>query len=145
MPTTNPGNVSHVEKFTYQYSDGQLASSSDQNSQTTSYYYNDDLGRLTETDFPDSGKTTEAYSDSGTKPSVTTTILLSSSSSLTTKTIMDGVGHTIETQLTSDPINTVYADTTYDGLGRVATKSNPYRTTGDATRLGPLCSVFFAS
>ena len=133
MPRTNPGNVSHVEKFTYQYSDGQLASSSDQNSQTTSYYYNDDLERLTETDFPDGGKTTEAYNDSGTKPSVTTTILLSSSSSLTTKTIMDGVGHTVGAQITSDPISTVYADTTYDGLGRVATKSNPYRTTGDAT------------
>ncbi len=41
---------------------------------------------------------------------------------------MDGVGHTIETQITSDPVSTVYADTTYDGLGRIASKFNPYRT-----------------
>ncbi len=49
---------------------------------------------------------------------------------------MDGVGHTIETQLTSDPISTVYSDTTYDGLGRVATKSNRTLTSGPLNRLG---------
>ncbi len=38
-----------------------------------------------------------------------------------------------QTQLNSDPSGVVYADTTYDGLGRVATASNPYRTTADPT------------
>ena len=40
---------------------------------------------------------------------------------------MDGIGHVVETQLTSDPDGTDLVDTTYDGLGRVSTVSNPYR------------------
>src|SRR5439155_8388084 len=37
------------------------------------------------------------------------------------------------TQLTSDPTGTVYTDTVYDSLGRVASVSNPYRSTSDPT------------
>jgi hypothetical protein len=70
--------VSHVEKFTYRYSDGQLASASDQNNPPnyTSYSYADALGRLTETDYPDGGKTTVAYNDTASPPTVVTKKLL---------------------------------------------------------------------
>ena len=34
--------------------------------------------------------------------------------------MMDGIGHVVETQLTSDPDGTDLVDTTYDGLGRVS-------------------------
>jgi RHS repeat-associated protein len=46
---------------------------------------------------------------------------------------MDGIGHPIHSQLNSDPVSTVYVDTTYDGEGNVATVSNPYRFTSDPT------------
>jgi YD repeat-containing protein len=51
------GSVRHVESFSYAYSDGQLTVSTDQNLSQTQYFYNDSLRRLTETDFPDTGKT----------------------------------------------------------------------------------------
>jgi RHS repeat-associated protein len=133
-PPTNGKN--HIENFSYGYADGQLTSSTDENSQKTSYVYADSLGRLTEIDYPDTGQTTLAYSDAGPNPSVTTTRKLSSTGSpgpFTTKTLTDGVGHVVKTQVTSDPAGTNSTDTTYDGMGRVRTVSNPYRSTSDAS------------
>jgi len=43
------------------------------------------------------------------------------------------MGRKTQGQLNSDPQGTVYTDTTYDALGRVATVSNPYRTGVDPT------------
>jgi RHS repeat-associated protein len=47
--------------------------------------------------------------------------------------VYDGLGRVIQTQLESDPQGIVYTDTTYDGLGRKHTVSNPYRSTSDPT------------
>jgi RHS repeat-associated protein len=46
---------------------------------------------------------------------------------------MDGMGHTVRTELVSDPEGKDFTDTTYDGLGRVYSVSNPYRSTSDGT------------
>jgi len=46
---------------------------------------------------------------------------------------MDGMGHTVKTQLTSDPDGTDTTDTTYDGFGKVLTQSNPHRSTSATT------------
>jgi RHS repeat-associated protein len=48
---------------------------------------------------------------------------------------MDGLGHVVTFELTSDPDCSTgdITATTYDGFGRVHTKSNPYCTTGDPT------------
>jgi YD repeat-containing protein len=46
---------------------------------------------------------------------------------------MDGFRNTIHAKLTSDPGGTDYTDTTYDGLERVQSVSNPYRSTSDLT------------
>lgn len=81
LPSTN--GVSHVEHFTYGYSDGQIRVAQDENSQNTSYAYNDPLARLTETDFPDGGKTTIAYNDAAPTPSVTKTTLITAIITLT--------------------------------------------------------------
>ena len=126
-PATN--GVSHIDNYTYGYSDGQLRVAQDQNGQNTSYIYNDGMGRLTETDFPDGGKTTNAYNDTAPAPSVTHTTLVTTSPSLSlsTTTVMDGVIHPTQAQLTTDPENTDYSDTTYDGLGHTWKKSNPHR------------------
>lgn len=52
---------------------------------------------------------------------------------MVTVSARDGLGHVKQTQLTSDPQGTVYTDTSYDGLGRVYTVSNPYRSGTDLT------------
>jgi YD repeat-containing protein len=127
--------------FQYNYSLGYLTSSTDLNpANTTTYYYStqpsncgylDKLDRLTEVDYPDGGKTTNCYNDSGA--SVTTSKLLTSSLSETSVSYTDGLFHTIKTQLTSDPDGTTTVDTSYDGEGRVYTKSNPYRSSASAT------------
>src|SRR5260370_9335437 len=63
--TRHPTNgVSHIQKFKYAYSDGQLIQSTDENSQVTSYFSADSFRRPTATDFPDDGKTALSYKDS---------------------------------------------------------------------------------
>jgi RHS repeat-associated protein len=127
--------LGHTTEYKYAFSDGQLIQSTDKNSQVTGYVYNDALRRLTETDFPDTGKTTVSYNDSPPSPSVTTCRLISSGRCLTTLTVMDAMGHTVETLVTPDPdcLSGDRTDTTYDGLGRVYTVSNPYCSTSDQT------------
>jgi RHS repeat-associated protein len=130
------GGVSHIEHFVYAYASGEVTSSTDQNSQVSSYKYLDNLGRLTENDSPDGGKTTISYSDGPPSPSLTTSRLMNSSNQFVTSTAtMDGLGHVVKTLLTSDPdcASGDRTDTTYDGLGRVFTVSNPYCIAGEST------------
>jgi len=128
-PTTN--GVAHAQSFKYDYLSGQLSVATDENNQVSHYYYNDPWNRLTEADFPDGGNTTVSYIDAGSKPYSTTSHLLNSTGtqkvSKTTKITMDGMGHVIQTELTSDPCGADDVDTSYDGLGRIQTVSNPYR------------------
>ncbi len=135
--------LNHFTTFKYGYNDGQLTSSTDPNIQPTSYIYNtppsgcsylDKLDRLSEIDYPDGGKTTFCYNDS--VPSVTTTRLIGSSSSLITTTSMDGLGHPVLSQLTSDPLGTVSTARAYDGLGRTYQSWNPTRCSPPTTNCG---------
>lgn len=129
-PATN--GVSHVVNFCYGYDDGQLRGSTDQNNQMTLYKYNDLLGRLTESDYP-VGQTLISYSDAPLSPTVTTEKLISSGVYLTTVDTLDGMGHQIESQLTSDPQGTITQYKTLDGLGHDYQVYNPYRSTSDPT------------
>jgi RHS repeat-associated protein len=134
-------NANHIEKFSYAYASGEVTSSTDQNNQVTSYKYVDSLARLTETDYPDSGKTTMTYNDasynpSTPSPSVTTTRAITSSTNLISVSAMDGLGHTVETELTSDPDGTDYTVTTLDGLGRPLYSYNPTRCSTPTTNCG---------
>ncbi|HXM97175.1 MAG TPA: RHS repeat-associated core domain-containing protein [Candidatus Dormibacteraeota bacterium] len=127
---TNP--LGHTSKFKYAYADGQLIQSQDQNdinaSRTgTAYLYNDSLRRLTETDYPDGGQTTLSYNDASPSPRVTTSKKIASSQIMTSVSVMDGLGHVVQTQLNTDPDGADLTDTTYDGMGRVLTQSNPHR------------------
>ena len=135
-PRTN--GVNHIEKFSYAFATGEATTHTDQNNQVTTYKYIDSLSRLTETDFPDGGSTTITYNDSPynastPSPSVTTTKKINSSESLVAVSAMDGLGHAIRGEVTSDPQGIIYTDTAYDGLGRAYTVSNPYRSGGDPT------------
>src|SRR5206468_1251088 len=64
--------------------------------------------------------------------SITTTTKMNSSQNIVSKLLLDGLGRASQTQLT-DPQGTDYTDTTYDVVGRVASVSNPYRSTSDPT------------
>jgi RHS repeat-associated protein len=131
-PTATNG-VSHISNYSYGYLDGQLAVAKDENSQSTMYSYSDSLDRLTTASYPDGGNATYSYSDAPPSPTITASKLITSSLSLTTITALDGVGHPVGTQLTSDPQGIDYTATTYDGLGNIYTASNPYRSTSDST------------
>jgi RHS repeat-associated protein len=141
--------IAHVENFTWGYSDGLIRTRKDQNNQITSYKYNtpptgcafpDGLDRLSEIDYPDTGKTTFCYNDSPynsstPSPSVTSTKAITSITNVTSLAAFDGLGHAVRSVLTSDPdcASGDRTDTTYTGLGQVYTVSNPYCTTSDST------------
>ena len=126
--------VQHIENFQYDYNTGQLTVSKDQNNQPTTYIYNDPLARPTQVTYPDQGQTTITYNDSPPSPSVTTSRKIDTSGRLlTTVKVMDGLGHAVQTQLTTDPDGADYTDTTYDGSGRVYKRSNPHRSASLST------------
>jgi len=129
--TTITDPLTHTQNFTYDFNNSQVTVSKDQNALTTTYLYNDSLARPTSTTRPDNGTTTAAYND--TALTVTTSKKINASQTVTSVALSDGVGHVKQTQLTSDPQGTVYTDTIYDGLGRVYSVSNPYRTGADPT------------
>ena len=123
--------LAHTQKYCYGYTDGRPRSSTDANNQTTSYAYSDPLLRLTSTTNPDGGQTAVTYNDS--VPSITASKLITAGVSQTSVGILDGMGHVIERELTSDPSGTDYTVTTYNGEGLVNTVTNPYRSTSDST------------
>jgi YD repeat-containing protein len=123
--------LGQTENFSYDYNNSQLTSATDENLKQTAYTYADSLNRLTLTTYPDNGQTAVTYKDS--VPSVTATTLATPDPTVTKVSIMDGVGHVIHTQLTTDPYGADYVDTSYDGEGHVYSESNPYRSTSDST------------
>lgn len=134
MVTYPATSVSHTENYCYDYRAGELRAKTDENSQLTSYTYSDSLDRLTQVTYPDGGQTLVSYSDAPPTPSVTINKKLNSSSQyVTSVTITDGMGLPIQNELTSDPAGTDFTVTTYDGLGRPVSVTNPYRTTSDST------------
>jgi RHS repeat-associated protein len=130
-PPTN--SVVHSECFSYDYNSGQLTGSEDENGQLTTYAYNDPFFRPRLVNYPDGGQTAIAYSDIAPSPSVTTTKLISSGVNLGTTAVMDGMGHLVQTQVTTDPDGTDYVDTSYDGIGRALSVSNPHRSSSQLT------------
>ena len=123
--------LTHTQNFKYDFNNGQLTSSNDPNLLSTTYIYNDSLARPTQANSPDGGQTTVSYNDTAPSPTVTTSKKINSTQTLTSVGIMDGLGHVVQSKLCEDgpacaqPIKT---DTSYDGLSRVRTRSNPHRT-----------------
>jgi RHS repeat-associated protein len=126
-PTTS--NIAHTSSYQYSYASGELASSTDENSQTTTYLYTDPFLRLTDIYGPPSPQnnnvkphTQYMYTD-GVGASVTST----NPTNVVSVSLLDGLGRATETQLTKDPSGADYVDTTYDGMGQIYTVSNSYR------------------
>jgi RHS repeat-associated protein len=109
---------------TYNSYTGQIATSTDENGQTTSYSY-DSLKRPTSVTRPDSVSLTTSYDDTGL--TVTQNTPIDGSSTLKVVTAYDGLGRPI-TAATKDGSSTTYSivQTTYDSVGRAYRTSNPY-------------------
>jgi len=114
--------------------------------QTTSYSY-DALQRVTSATLADTGAQAACYFDSSpssvttytlqangaTLPTSCTTPTTLSSGSVSNSISFDGLGRKLQTRLLSDSSGTIYTDTTYDPNGRVASESNPYRSTVESS------------
>ncbi len=123
--------LNQATNSTFNSCSGTPASTKDPNNLVTSFSY-DLLNRLTQKNNPDGGQISLSYNDVPPVSNTTTTKINSTQSAVTTR-VFDGLGRPKQSQLTSDPQGTVYTDTTYDALGRVATVSNPYRQGNDPT------------
>jgi len=98
----------------------------------TTYTY-DGLGRPLSASYPDGGQTNYSYTATVPQSATVSTLISSSVGSKTTTSVIDGYGRISQSQLTSDPGGTDYTDMTYDAFSRVASVSNPYRSTSDST------------
>ena len=138
-PTTTCNALNQCTNATYDPSFGLKTSFTDANNQVTNYNY-DIMGRVKNITYPAqivngvaiSGSTTISYSDTPGSIAVQYTKKQDANTSITTTSLFDGLARPLGTQL-NDPAGNVLTRTTYDGLGRVSTATNPYRSTSDAT------------
>jgi len=116
--TTDP--LGHVTQQMIYPCSGLVYSATDPNGAVTSSQY-DSMHRTTATNLPDGGGTTVSYNDPSLPETVTTTRYASPDPNIVAVQTLDGLGREISANTAG-----VVVDTTYDGTGRVATKSNPY-------------------
>jgi RHS repeat-associated protein len=124
------GTVVHVEIPTYDMGTGELLAHQDENQNTTSFQY-DEMRRPLTTSYPDGGQEKFTYNDV-IPPSYVFNKKLSNTSTFTETGLADTLGRKVQTQIT-DPQGTLFANTTYDTLGRVAAQTNPFRSTSEST------------
>jgi RHS repeat-associated protein len=107
----------------------------DPNLNKTAYTYGDpNFWRPTTISYPDGGSTIYTYNEGTNSPwSIQTSSSKDSSSSVVSDAILDGFGRVTQQELTSDPVQNDVVVTAYDPVGRVASVTNPYRTTSDPT------------
>jgi RHS repeat-associated protein len=144
-PTTN--GIAHLERSQYFWFTGLPAASCGQNFPAASPCTNtysppqpdyakftyDAVGRPLTATRGDGAQTTLAYNEGSLPLSITTTTKIDATQNLVSSVVLDSLGRTKQTQLTSDPQGTVNADITNDAYGRTRTSSNPYRSTGETT------------
>ena len=134
FPTEIDFPLSLTQLYSWNCPGAVMASSTDVNSNTTQYKYTDaNFWRLTELDKANGGVTTYAYNTTSPPWDIATSSQQTSTASVTTDTVLDGLGRVTQSQLNSDPAGTDYVDTTYDALGRLYSVSNPHRSGSSPT------------
>ena len=119
---------SQQESFSYGFADGQLTAFVDKNQQQTSYKYADVFDRLTETDYPDGGKSQVTYNDSPGSLSVETRQLIDTRWT-DDFVLFDGFGHDIgHSRANGESTPWDKVDTCYDGEELKLFVSYPYQT-----------------
>lgn len=128
--------LSLSQSQTWNCNGGLIASRTDENGRVTSYSY-DLLNRPTLTHLPDGGWTLVNYTSANQRDTYTGIADNTPSTSCTgcshTQLNLDSLGRESSTILVSDPEGETTTTTTYDTLGRILKKSNPYRSTSDST------------
>jgi RHS repeat-associated protein len=117
--------------FDYDFNTGLPTGVKDANGQVSTSDY-DLLNRTLHSNAPDGSSTTWAYTDTQ-PPSFTATRTVTPSLNHIGEADLDGLGRLVTKKLNSDPEGTDIVDLTYDGEGRVATASNPHRSTATTT------------
>lgn len=132
LPTTVTNALSQSTTHGYDFNTGLVTSTTDPNNLTTSFTY-DSMWRIYQANNPDGSQDVVTHQESTFPFTATITSQINSSQSKVETNVFDGFSRVTQHQLSSDPQGTIYTDTAYDALGRVATESNPYRTGTDAT------------
>ncbi len=130
--TSATNHLSHSTTSTYNSCSGTVATTTDPNTQLTTFTY-DVMGRLRQTNLPDTGQVLTDYTEPAMPLSMTRTVKITAGMNAVAPTDVDGLGRVTQSRLTSDPQGTIKTDTTYDALGRKKTVSNPYRSASDPT------------
>ena len=124
--------TSHVDQYFYDLS-GVLNTYIDENNQPTTYLY-DVLGRVTSVTNPDGGQTTLNYNGDPVPAHVTYTRTTGTAAGPVVEDVWyDGAGRVADIDMSSDPEGVTSRKILYDPWGRVAARSNDYRSSGDAT------------
>ena len=124
------GGVSHVTDYSYNYSTGELASTTDENDQTTSYNYSDPLLRLTDIYAPAQNGGAQPHTHYSYTDGPGAIVTVTGPTGVGSTSTLDGLGRTIQTQSSSDPI---FVNTVYNGIGSVFSVTNPHRSSSSPT------------
>jgi RHS repeat-associated protein len=131
FPTSISEPLGMSRSFAWNCTGGVQSSATDENNQITSTTWNDPyFWRPAQVSLPDGGLSSLTYNSA---TNVTTTTKMNSTQNIVSTALLDNLGRPSQSQLNSDPQGVVYSATTYDALGRTASVSNPYRSTGDPT------------
>ena len=130
--TTNGVTIAHRDLTNYDAQTGLLMSTTDDNSQVTRYKY-DSMRRLLRITYPDNAWAAYTFNDSAPSPSFYFTKSISPTQTYSASGLADGLGRMVQTKILSATEGQIIKDTVYDSLGRVASVSNPYRSTSDPT------------
>ncbi len=130
FPTSISEPLSMSRSFAWSCPGGVQTSVTDENGKVTSTTWNDThFWRPAAINFPDSGQTSITYNSA---TSVTSTTKMNSSQNIVGTVLLDTLGRKKQSQL-ADPQGMDFVDTTYDALGRVATVTNPHRSTASTS------------
>jgi RHS repeat-associated protein len=131
-PTTVTNALNQSATKNYDFNTGLPTSATDLNNLATTYSY-DSMLRVSQVNHPDGGQDNITRQETTLPLTATLTSRINPSQSKIETDVFDGLGRITQHQLSDNSQGTIYTDTTYDALGRVATVSNPYRTGTDIT------------
>jgi RHS repeat-associated protein len=128
--------LNHITTATYNSCTGTIASITDPNGMTTRYPAYDSMDRLLQTTYADGGQVDRVYSISAKPFNVKITKKVDAARNAVSQVFVDGLARTTQSIQCEDGTactQRITTDTTYDGLGRTNTVSNPYRSASDST------------
>jgi RHS repeat-associated protein len=143
-PSGERGTSTPLESGTaYDFTTGKVTSTTDANSKTTAYQYNDALNRLTRVDSPDGGWTTYEYSCATCGNHVRVKSAINATQNTESYQYFDGMGRPVRAFLYDGTDSTPWsvADTYYDAMGRVSKVSNAYRVVAHGAATPAICAT----